>query len=99
MPEITTSTNAISEGAFHFIYPADGSILSSAKKMDGAQGSIVCKLAHTSASAEIFWHLDDCYIGTTTNVHNMSIQPSPGYHTITVVDNLGTQQTISLIVK
>lgn len=99
MPEITTSTNAISEDAFHFIYPADGSILSSAKQMDGAQGSIVCKVAHTSASAELFWHLDDCYIGTTTNVHNMSIQPSPGYHTITVVDNLGTQQTISLIVK
>ena len=52
------------------------------------------KIIHTSD-----WHLDSYYLGVTTEIHKMDISPSSGYHTITVVDNLGAQQTISIIVK
>lgn len=99
MPEITSSTTAVAEDAFHFIYPANGSIVAPAKQLDGTRGNIVCKIAHTSATAELFWHLDDSYIGSTTNVHNMPIQPTPGYHTLTAVDTYGNRQSIYLIVK
>lgn len=99
MPETTSSTTAVAEDAFHFIYPANGSIVAPAKQLDGTRGSIVCKVAHTSATAELFWHLDDSYIGSTTNVHNMPIQPTPGYHTLTAVDTYGNRQSIYLIVK
>ena len=99
MPKTTSLASTAAEDVFHFIYPADGSVVALMKQMDGTLGSIVCKVAHTSATAELFWHLDDCYLGSTTNIHNMPIQPSAGYHTITVVDNLGNQQTICLIVK
>jgi penicillin-binding protein 1C len=99
MPETTSLASTTAEEAIHFIYPTDGSVVAPMKQMDGTLGSIVCKVAHTSSTTELFWHLDDCYIGSTTNLHNMPIQPSVGYHTITVVDNLGNQQTICLIVK
>ena len=99
MPEITSSTTAVAEDAFHFIYPANGSIVAPAKQLDGTRGNIVCKIAHTSATAELFWHLDDSYIGSTTNVHNKPILPAPGYHTLTAVDSYGNRQSIYFIVK
>jgi penicillin-binding protein 1C len=93
-----SATNTDIEQSFHFVYPADGSIVSIPKQMDGTKGSIVCQAVHNS-SAELFWHLDGAYIGTTSDLHKMQIKPSLGYHTITVVDDLGAQKTISIIVK
>ena len=97
LPKKSATNNDI-EQSFHFVYPADGSIVSIPKQMDGTKGSIVCQAVHNS-SAELFWHLDGSYIGTTSDVHKMQIKPSLGYHTITVVDDLGAQKTISIIVK
>lgn len=97
LPKKSITSNEMAQ-SFHFVYPMDGSIVSIPKQMDGTRGSIVCQAVHTS-SAEIFWHLDGSYIGTTFDLHKMPISPSLGYHTITIVDNLGVQQTISIIVK
>ena len=99
LPAATSTASTTAEDAFHFIYPANGSVIAPAKQMDGSRGSIICKVAHTSTMAELFWHLDGCYVGSTSNVHHMQIQPTAGYHTITAVDNLGNQQTIYLIIK
>ena len=99
LPVATSAIDIDAKDAFHFIYPADGSVISPAKQMDGTRGGIVCKVAHSNASTELFWHLDGNYIGSTTNVHNMQIQPSIGYHRITAVDDRGNQQTLCIIVK
>lgn len=97
LPQKSNTINDV-EQSFHFVYPADGSIVSIPKQMDGTRSSIVCQAVHNS-SAELFWHMDGSYIGTTSDVHKMQIKPSLGYHTITVVDDLGAQKTISIIVK
>lgn len=99
LPVATSAIGIDAQDAFHFIYPADGNVISPAKQMDGTRGGIVCKVAHSSASTELFWHLDGNYIGSTTNVHHMQIQPSIGYHRITAVDDRGNQQTLCIIVK
>ena len=39
--------------------------------------------------SKIFWHLDDEYIGTTINFHQMALSPSPGKHLLTIVDENG----------
>lgn len=97
LPPKSSARNG-AEPSFHFVYPANGSIVSIPKQIDGARGFIVCQAVHNS-SAELFWHLDGSYIGTTSDVHKMQIKPSLGYHTITIVDDFGEQQTISIIVK
>lgn len=99
LPVATSAIGVDAQDAFHFIYPADGNVISPAKQMDGTRGGFVCKVAHSSASTELFWHLDGNYIGSTTNVHHMQIQPSIGYHRITAVDDRGNQQTLCIIVK
>ena len=93
-----SSLNSSAEQTLHIVYPADGSVISLPKQIDGTRGSIVCQAVHTS-SAELFWHLDGMFVGTTSDVHKMQIEPSPGYHTITVVDDSGAQETIEVIVK
>ena len=39
--------------------------------------------------SKIFWHLDDEYIGTTINFHQMAFSPAPGKHLLTIVDENG----------
>lgn len=97
LPKKSSANNTI-EQSFHFVYPTDGSIVSIPKQIDGTRGAIVCQAVHIS-TAELFWHLDGSFIGTTADIHKMQIKPSLGYHTITIVDDLGVQQTISIIVK
>ena len=82
----------------HFIYPADGSIISLPRQLDGSPGSFVARVAHTNPATELFWHLDNTYLGSTRDIHQMTIAPTRGVHTITVVDALGAMQNIEVII-
>ncbi len=83
---------------FRFLYPADGSVISLPTLLNGQRASMVCQVVH-SASVELFWHLDGSFLGTTSDLHKLQIQPSAGPHTLTVVDPLGAQQQISFRVR
>lgn len=83
----------------HIIYPSPNSAMSLSKQMDGSMGYLICKVAHTDGDAEIFWHIDNDYLGSTTDIHHMKIQPSAGYHRLTIVDNYGNSETIPIIIK
>jgi len=46
---------------------------------------------HKDSNAKIYWHIDETYVGTTVNFHQLAISPSAGKHTLTVVDNKGNR--------
>lgn len=69
------------------------------RQSDGSPGYIVCKAAHTDPNAELFWHLDNAYIGSTTAIHHQKIRPEAGYHRLTVVDNHGHSITLPIIIR
>lgn len=77
-----------------FIYPEDGSRILIPRMLDGTLGEIVFNLAHSDPDTEVFWHLDDTFIGSTKNIHHLSIRPSKGRHHMTVVDKDGNQLTV-----
>ena len=83
----------------HIIYPLPNSVISLSRQMDGTTGFVICKVAHTDANAELFWHLDNSFLGSTTDIHHMKIQPNVGYHRLTVVDNYGNSETVPIIIK
>ena len=58
-------------------------------ELSGEKGKTVFTAAHRRAGAKIFWSLDDEFIGTTQNFHQIGLNPSPGKHTITLVDENG----------
>ena len=83
------------------IYPKNNAIVYIPLELDGTRGKIVVNAAHRNASAKIYWHIDDEYISTTTNFHQLAISPLPGKHTLTLVDENGERlvQTFTILDK
>lgn len=82
--------------SIQFLYPADGAEILLQRGIDGMQNSIVCKATHSDASAAIFWHLDNDYIGYTSDIHQISICPDAGNHKLTIIDGNGISQSINI---
>jgi len=71
------------------IYPQPGAKIYVPLEINGQRGSTVFTAAHRRAGAKIFWSLDDEFVGTTQNFHQLGLNPSPGKHIITLVDENG----------
>ncbi|MGG9960453.1 penicillin-binding protein 1C [Ferruginibacter sp. SUN106] len=71
------------------IYPQPDAKIYVPLEVSGQRGNTVFTAAHRRSSAKIFWSLDDNFIGTTQNFHQMALNPSPGIHIITLVDENG----------
>ena len=79
--------------AMELIYPKPGAALYIPLELDGTHGQVVLQAAHQSAGAVIYWHLDGEYLASTKNKHSISLSPSAGTHTITLVDDQGIMLT------
>ena len=88
-PEYTGATRKQASTAVQFIYPQAGAVLSIPRQLSGEVEGIVFRAAHHSADATLWWHLDNTYVGETTFRHELRLVPSPGQHTLTVVDGEG----------
>ena len=71
------------------IYPQPDAKIYVPLEINGEKGKTVFTAAHRRAGAKIFWSLDDEFIGTTESFHQMGLNPSPGKHIITLVDENG----------
>jgi penicillin-binding protein 1C len=79
------------------IYPREGARLYIPVEIDGSAGEAIFTATHrnTSSTAKIYWHLDNSYIGTTTEFHQMAFHPSAGKHTLTLVDEEGEEVQVT----
>jgi len=80
-----SDTNSLME----LIYPKNGATVYIPLELDGTRGKIVLNAAHRNQSSKIYWHIDNEYMATTTNYHQLAVSPSPGKHTLTLVDENG----------
>jgi len=71
------------------IYPANNSKLYIPVDIDGKAGSTVFKLAHRNNQSIVYWHLDGKYIGKTSQIHQMELNPISGDHKLYLVDQNG----------
>lgn len=71
------------------IYPQPDAKIYVPLEINGERGKTIFTAAHRRAGAKIFWSLDDEFIGTTQNFHQIALNPAPGKHTITLVDENG----------
>ncbi len=90
-PVSTDATNNMK-----FIYPSEGAVVSMPKDDDHI---IVCKATHTNPSATLFWHIDNNFIELTSDLHQVQIAPSEGFHRLTIIDNTGSETSVEFIVK
>ncbi len=84
--------NEISQ--MQMIYPEIGTIVYVPYELDGSRGRLVCEAVHRNPGSEIFWHIDDQYLGKTKGRHQMAIIPEKGKHVIRLIDSDGVRISV-----
>lgn len=81
------------------IYPSGPVKIYVPINLDETQSRTVFEAKHNQPTTQLFWHLDNTYIGSTQELHTMELNPEPGSHVITVVDEQGrsVQQSFEVI--
>lgn len=77
------------------IYPKNEASLFIPRGLDGVAGKVVFEVAHQRSQLSVHWHLDESYLGSTDDLHIMELQPNPGNHILTLVDDNGAILTYS----
>ncbi len=99
LPPIKPGCNQEQSKQIELIYPEHNSVLYLPKGFSGEQEKFVFKAAHARADAIIYWHIDNTYLGETTENHQIACIVPPGKHMLTLIDNWGNQRKILFEVK
>lgn len=75
------------------IYPDDRLMVYLPRNNDEQKGQVIFQAAHRRPGATIFWHLDNTYLGSTRDIHQMASSPLTGDHKLVIVDELGNSNT------
>lgn len=71
------------------IYPEENARIYVPVEISGEKGKTIFTATHRNPDARLFWHLDHGYMGTTRRYHQYALNPLPGVHWLTVVDEQG----------
>lgn len=80
-------------------YPRDSARVWIPRDFNGEYQKLVVKIAHNNFEKNIFWYLDDIYLGETKQKNNLAITVNNGWHNITVKDQDGYIETACFYVK
>jgi len=89
---------ALGTRPFDIIQPTEGAALYAPLELSGEEGRLVFEAAAGDPAAELFWHLDEDYLGTTRNIHRLECRPGIGRHVLTLVDANGASQSVRFVV-
>ncbi len=74
-----------------FIYPKANNTIFLPKDFDGKTNDLILKLAHSKPESTVFWYVDETFVGSTKDIHELAVKPKQGKHLITVVDEFGNE--------
>ncbi|MDO6808288.1 penicillin-binding protein 1C [Zobellia galactanivorans] len=82
-----------------FIYPKNGSRITLAKNFEGKTNELVVKLAHIKAGADVYWYLDETFVGQTHTFHEIALLPKKGRHKIMALDGFGNEVFVTITIE
>lgn len=71
------------------IYPQPGAQLFLPRDVNGQPQPAVLEAVHARATARLYWHLNERYVGQTKDFHQLPVHLAPGDYTLTLVDDRG----------
>lgn len=86
----TAETDAVMQ----FIYPKENTQIFIPKDMNGEKSRTVFEVAHRNSSKTLYWHIDEEYMGSTTDFHSLEVLPEVGKHLLVLVDDDGERAEI-----
>ncbi len=88
-----SSLNNSQRSSIALVYPQSDMKIYVPTNLDESKSRTVFEAKHSNTNAQLFWHLDNEYVGQTQELHYMELNPPEGLHTITVVDEDGASVT------
>jgi penicillin-binding protein 1C len=82
-------TVAANQETLDFIYPNVNAQIYLPLELDGRRGRVVFEAVHRDNDAELHWHIDGRYLGSTRLYHQQALELSAGAHRVAIVDNAG----------
>ncbi|MBF0275899.1 MAG: penicillin-binding protein 1C, partial [Nitrospinae bacterium] len=58
-------------------------------ELNETKGKVIFEAVHRVRQKTIYWHIDNEYIGSTKDFHQIAVSPSFGNHSLTIVDEDG----------
>ncbi len=94
-------SDALASSPMEMIYPKNNARIYVPLELNGTRGQVIFNAAHRKAGETLYWHLDDEYIGSTSNLHQLALNPAAGKHSITILDMEGNrlEQTFTILDK
>jgi len=82
-----------------FIYPKNGSHILVPKDISGEYQKVIVQVAHSRDESELYWYLDDEFIGSTIDRHSVekhtiALDIVSGRHKLNVIDQDGYYKSI-----
>ena len=89
MPPFRSDCNERIYKVLDIIYPEEDNKIYVPVELSGEKGKTVFTATHKNSNEKLYWHIDKNFIGTTQHFHQMALDPLPGKHLLTVVDESG----------
>ncbi|WP_205728930.1 penicillin-binding protein 1C [Flagellimonas onchidii] len=74
-----------------FVFPKKNETILLPRDLGQASKEIIFKLAHQQPESTVHWYLDETYLGSTTNFHEMIRETPIGDYHLTAVDDEGNR--------
>jgi penicillin-binding protein 1C len=71
------------------VYPNEESRIYIPMDLDGKRSRVILKAVHRNPTAQLYWHLDDEFLGETKVFHEREAALEPGLHKLLVIDKQG----------
>ena len=79
------------DNVMNWIYPQPNTKIWIPRGMSGKHQRVSCKIAHLSPKSNLFWYLNDQYIGKTQTYHELAILFKNGKNRLLVIDEDGNR--------
>ena len=89
-PDCPIETNSTTKQV-QLIYPPAGAKIIVPVDLNGELRKTIFRATHRDPTKKIFWHLDQTYLGSTEDFHELALNPPIGKHTLTLIDESGAQ--------
>ncbi len=98
LPPFRMDCQKSSQKILDFVYPNDNETVFLPKGFDGAKNLLLLKVAHSIPDTDLFWYVNEQYMGQTKSIHELSVKAMPGRCNITVVDRYGNESKRNIII-
>ena len=88
-PLLRSCMNSKDDKVMSFIYPEEATRILIPVGLHGDKQSVIFEIAHRNPHKKIYWNLNEDFLGTTQDVHQMSISCEVGKYTLRCTDEDG----------